>query len=54
MTPMYGTIHGIIIEVVYIFDPLMAQCPQMFPDWTYDIVTIRTLEHIYVLGLLKV
>ena len=51
---MYGTIHGLIIEVVYIFDPLIAPYPQVFPVWTYDTATIRTLEHIYVLGLLKV
>ena len=54
MTTMYGTIRGIIIEVVYIFDPLMAQCPHGFPDWTYDPATIRTLGRIYVLGFQKV
>jgi hypothetical protein len=54
MAPMYGTIDGIIIEVVYIFDPLMAQCPHVFPVWTYDTTTIRTLDNIYVLGLQNV
>jgi hypothetical protein len=54
MAPMYGTIDGIIIEVVYIFDPLMAQCLQVFPVWTYDTTTIRKLDNIYVLGLQKV
>jgi hypothetical protein len=51
---MYGTIHGIIIEVVYIFDPLMAQFPQVLLDWTYDTAIIRTLGRIHVLGLQKV
>jgi hypothetical protein len=41
MAPMYGTIDGIIIEVVYIFDPLMAQCSQVFPVWTYNTTTIQ-------------
>ena len=54
MAPMYEKIHGINTEVVYIFDPLMAQCPHVYPVWTYDTTTIRSLDNIYVLGLQKV
>ena len=64
MAPMYWTIHGIITEVVNIFDPLMAQCldiwyydyqdtGQYICSWTSKGVNVSTSTDLIVYGRIK-